>query len=112
MSMTALLLLVAFRHQIKEADIGAGLARFEAVIGRGVDEGEFRTALAGAVTAGNLLDPVRLPPGALQCHWHLELTPKGVNAVRTLLHDQGRTADELIGLEPPVRQGVFSRFDT
>jgi hypothetical protein len=22
-------------------------------------------------------EPVRLPPGALHCHWHLELTPRG-----------------------------------
>ena len=87
MDLAALLLLVAFRHRIKEADIGAGLARFEEIIGHAVDEGEFRTALAHAVAAGELLDPVRLPPGALRCHWHLELTPKGVNAVRALLDD-------------------------
>ena len=97
MGMASLLLLVAFRHRIKEADIGAGFARFEAIIGRKIDEGEFRAALARAVAAGEALDPVRLPPGALQCHWHLELTPKGVSAVRTLLHGQDRTADELIG---------------
>jgi hypothetical protein len=96
-SATDLLLLVAFRHRIEEADIGAGLSRFEEIIGRTMDEGEFRTALARAIAAGDLFDPVRLPPGALQCHWHLELTPKGVNAVRALLHEHGGSADELIG---------------
>jgi hypothetical protein len=30
-----------------------------------------------AVAAGLCPDPVRLPPGALQCHWRLELTPRG-----------------------------------
>ncbi len=111
MSMTSLLLLVAFRHRINEADISAGLARFEAIIEREVDEGEFRAALSRAVAAGDLLDPVRLPPGALQCYWHLELTPKGVNAVRALLHDQDRTADEVIGEGPAVPQRVFGRLD-
>jgi len=44
-----------------------------------------RAMLAGvvqdAVAAGLLHDPVRLPPGALHCHWHLELTPRGRQAV-------------------------------
>jgi hypothetical protein len=30
-------------------------------------------------------EPIRLPEGALQCHWHLELTPKGVQVARALL---------------------------
>lgn len=87
MDLTALLLLVAFRHRIKETDIGAGIATFETIIGRKIDEGEFRGALARVVARGELYDPVRLPPGALQCHWHVELTPEGVNTVRTLLCD-------------------------
>jgi hypothetical protein len=37
-----------------------------------------------AVAAGLLHDPVRLPPGALHCHWHLELTPRGQQAVLDL----------------------------
>ena len=110
MDLAALLMLVAFRHRIKEADIGAGIARFEAITGTSVDEGEFRAALARAVAAGDLLDPVRLPPGALQCHWHLELTPKGVGAVRALLHGQDKTADELIGERRPMPGDVLGRL--
>ncbi len=110
MDFDALLLLVAFRHRIREADIGAGLARFEAIIGRSVDEGECRGALARAVAAGDLLDPVRLPPGALQCHWHLELTPKGVSAVRAMLHGQNKTADELILEGSSTQSEVFGRL--
>jgi len=87
MDMTALLLLVAFRHRIKAANIGAGIAAFEMIIGRKVDEGEFRDALACAVAGGDLRDPVRLLPQSLQCYWHVELTPKGVNTVRALLRD-------------------------
>ncbi len=87
MDLTALLLLVAFRHRIKEADIGAGIAAFETIIGHKLDEGEFRDAFACAVARGDLRDPVRLLPGSLQCHWHVELTPQGANTVRTLLRD-------------------------
>jgi hypothetical protein len=47
-----------------------------------------RAILAGvvqnAVAAGLLHDPVRLPPGALHCHWHLELTSRGQQAVLDL----------------------------
>jgi len=85
--MTALLLLVAFRHRIKEGDIGAGIATFETIIGRKIDESEFRDALARAVARGDLRDPVRLLPASLQCHWDVELTPQGVNTVRALLHN-------------------------
>jgi hypothetical protein len=98
MDMTALLLLVAFRHRIKEADIGAGITRFEAIIGRKIDEGEFQDALARAVARGDLRDPVRLLPGALQCHWHVELTPGGIDTVRILLREHGRSADDLADL--------------
>jgi hypothetical protein len=39
---------------------------------------------------------MRLPPGALQCHWHLELRPVGVDEVLRFLRQQGKTADELL----------------
>lgn len=32
------------------------------------------------VADGLAYEPVRLPPGALQCHWHLELTARGQHA--------------------------------
>ena len=96
MDLTALLLLMAFRHRIKEADIDAGIAAFEMIIKRKLDEGEFRDALARAVARGDLHDPVRLLPGALQCHWHVELTSQGVNTVRTLLRDLDLAAVPLI----------------
>ncbi len=34
-----------------------------------------------AVAAGLVYEPVRLLPGALQCHWHLQLTPRGRQAI-------------------------------
>jgi hypothetical protein len=34
-------------------------------------------AVRDAVRQGLLREPVRLLPGALHCHWHLELTARG-----------------------------------
>jgi hypothetical protein len=44
----------------------------------------FRDAVAACQRDGLIREPVRLPEGTLQCHWHLELTPKGVAAARGL----------------------------
>jgi hypothetical protein len=45
-----------------------------------------RAVIAAAVheivAAGLAHEPVRLPPGALQCHWHLELTARGQAAAQ------------------------------
>jgi hypothetical protein len=45
----------------------------------------FCDAVATCLRDGLIREPIRLPEGALQCHWHLELTPKGVAAARELL---------------------------
>lgn len=37
-------------------------------------------AVQQAVADGLAYEPVRLPSGALHCHWHLELTPRGQEA--------------------------------
>jgi hypothetical protein len=44
---------------------------------------EIAEAVRDGVGQGLLHEPVRLPPGALQCHWHLELTPRGRVLART-----------------------------
>jgi hypothetical protein len=47
-----------------------------------LDAPAFHAAVAGCLARGLIREPVRLPEGALQCHWHLELTPAGVAAAR------------------------------
>ena len=37
-------------------------------------------AVQERVASGLAYEPVRLPPGALQRHWHLELSPRGQEA--------------------------------
>ncbi len=84
MDATGLLLTTAFRDTINEPNIEAGYERFAAIVGREIGLGAFCEAVAASVRDGMIREPIRLPEGALQCHWHLELTPKGVAAVRAM----------------------------
>jgi hypothetical protein len=84
MDTRALLLVTAFRHVINEPNIEAGFERFAAQTGGTVDYPSFCDAVAACLRDGLIREPIRLPEGALQCHWHLELTPAGVSAARAL----------------------------
>lgn len=84
MDVAALILTTAFRHSISEANIEEGFARFAELVGQDLDFDAFRDAVAAHVRDGLIREPIRLPEGALQCHWHLELTAKGVAAAREL----------------------------
>ncbi len=83
MNARTLLLGTAFRHRISEPTVEAGFERFRAITGHD-DFDAFRDAVAMCLHEGLIHEPVRLPEGALQCYWHLELTPKGVAAVRAM----------------------------
>lgn len=88
MAVRDLLLTIAFRHRINEPNIDAGFERFAAVSAEPVTYQAFCDAVAACLRDGLILEPIRLPEGALQCHWHLELTPAGVAAARRLLSNQ------------------------
>ncbi len=77
MDAVALLLTTAFRHVINEPNIESGYERFAALTNTAVNEDAFREAVAACLRDGLIYEPIRLPEGALQCHWHLELTPRG-----------------------------------
>ena len=79
----ARLLLALFRHRVQEPDAEAGLDRLTELMD-GAPREALILAVADALAAGYIHDPVRLPPGALQCHWHLDLTARGVEAARRL----------------------------
>ena len=85
MDANGLLLTTAFRTVINQPTVEAAYERFAAVADHALDIDGFRDAVAACVRDGLIRDPVRLPEGALQCHWRLELTPKGVAAARALL---------------------------
>jgi hypothetical protein len=84
MAPTTLLLVTAFRHIINESNIDAAFERFSAMTDGSVDYAAFSDAVATCLRQGLIREPVRLPAGALQCHWHLELTPAGVEVARRL----------------------------
>jgi hypothetical protein len=84
MDAKALVLLAAFRHTINEPNIEAAFERLQAITGDTIDYDAFRDVVSACLREGLIREPIRLPEGALQCHWHLELTPKGVDAVCAL----------------------------
>ncbi len=85
------LLTTAFSHVVNEPTIEAAYARFAALTGGGVDAGAFHDAVAACLRDGLIHEPVRLVEGTLHCHWHLELTPRGVAAARALLAAQSES---------------------
>jgi hypothetical protein len=88
MDARGLLLSTGFRHRINEPNIEAGFERFVALTGQPVTYDAFCDAVAACLRDGLIREPIRLPEGALQCHWHLELTPAGVAAARHMLAAQ------------------------
>jgi hypothetical protein len=86
MDAKALLLTTAFRQSINEPNIEAGFERFQTLAGGSADYATFCAAAAACLREGLIREPIRLPEGALQCHWHLELTPDGVAAARRFLN--------------------------
>src|SRR5580704_9553799 len=89
MDIRDLLLITAFRHRISEPNVDEGFVRFTAASGKQVDYETFCDAVASSLRDGLIREPIRLPEGALQCHWHLELTPAGVAAARRRLACHG-----------------------
>ena len=85
----ALLLLTAFRHTVSEPNVEAGCARIQELAGQPIAAEDVHTALAACLRDGLIREPVRIPEGALQCHWRLELTPAGVVAARALSQPSG-----------------------
>jgi hypothetical protein len=89
MDAKSLLLTTAFHHVIHEPNIEAAHTRFQAIAGEPLEYDAFRSAVDAALREHLIREPIRLPEGALQCHWHLELTPKGVEVARAALSRHG-----------------------
>lgn len=73
-----------FRQSISAPDSDTGLVHLAASTRGEASVDDWRMAVADALAAGYLHDPVRLLAGALQCCWHLELTPEGGDLARRL----------------------------
>jgi hypothetical protein len=85
----ALLLTTALRFRINEPNIEMGFERFASLIGQPVTYDAFCDAVAACLRDELIREPIRLPEGSLQCHWHLELTPIGVARARSLAQPDG-----------------------
>lgn len=83
MALTHMLLDAGFRHFISEPNVEAGFECFVALTGSRASLTEFHEAVDACLRDGLIREPVRLPEGSLQCHWHLELTPAGVDVARS-----------------------------
>ena len=81
----ALLLRTAFQHLVTDANAEAGVARIQELTGQVCPDHALHQALADCLRDGLIHEPIRLPAGALHCHWRLELTARGVLAARGLL---------------------------
>jgi hypothetical protein len=79
------LLRTALRHLVTEANADAGVARLQELTGGVFSDRALHEAIAACLRRGLIREPVRLPEGALHCHWRLELTPQGVAAARALM---------------------------
>jgi len=84
MDVQSLLLATAFRYRINEPNIEAGFERFLALTDQPVTYDAFCEAVGTCLRERLIREPIRLPEGALQCHWHLELTSDGVAKARAL----------------------------
>ena len=82
-SLLPTLLAIGFRHAVSAANAEAAFETVQALAGQPLNPNAFHAAVAEALARGLIREPVRLPEGSLQCHWHLELTPDGVAAART-----------------------------
>ena len=85
MNAKSMLLTTALRYRVSEPNIEAGYERVSALAPRAIDYAGFCDAVAACLREGLIREPVRLPEGALQCHWHLELTAAGVDAARQFM---------------------------
>ena len=85
MDAKSLLLATALRHRINEPNVETGFERFQKFAEYEIDYGEFCEAVAACLREHLIHEPIRLPEGALQCHWHLELTSGGVAAAKQIV---------------------------
>jgi hypothetical protein len=76
------ILSVALHHPIDEPNIEAAFERIQSITNAALDYAAFRDAIDLCLRDGLIRDPIRIEESALQCHWKLELTPKGVQQAR------------------------------
>jgi len=82
------ILAAAWHGALRADNAEDGYDRIRAATGAGYDNAALAEAVAVCLARGLIREPVRLPEGALQCHWVLELTQAGVAAARARMPAQ------------------------
>lgn len=84
-----MILRAAWKGAVTADNAEDGFDRIRAITGCAPDNAALANAVAECLRAKLIREPVRLPEGALQCHWTLELTPAGVDVARALRATDG-----------------------
>jgi hypothetical protein len=84
-NISSLLLVSGYRHSIHAPNADEAFLKVQEIVGTPLNAALFHAAVAKALTAGLIHDPVVLPEGALQCHWELRLTHAGLARARELI---------------------------
>ena len=79
------LLITAYRHSINEPNAEIAYQLFQTLVPQSIDYTSFCDTVSDLLRERLIYEPVRLPEGALQCHWRMQLTPAGASAARALL---------------------------
>lgn len=98
----AAILLAGTRGCVTADNAEEGFRLVTEITGLEPDPAGFHAALAEAVAAGLVAEPLRLPDGALHCVWRLDLTPAGVARARLL------AAPEPLPPRPPAPDTIGS----
>lgn len=85
MAAEATILRAAWKGAVTADNAEDGFARIRVLTGSALDNAALAGAVADCLRRKLIREPVRLPEGALQCHWTLELTPDGVTAARDIM---------------------------
>ena len=80
-----IILHVAWKGAVTADNAEAGFARVRAMATTALDDAALAQAVSECVAQKLVHEPIRLPEGALHCHWTLELTAAGVVAARALI---------------------------
>jgi hypothetical protein len=84
MPATDVILRAAAQGAVTADNAEAGFARIREIAGSTMDDAALAIAVADCLREKLIREPVRLPEGALQCHWTLELTPAGIALARAI----------------------------
>ncbi|HQT64033.1 MAG TPA: hypothetical protein PLO16_05875 [Acidocella sp.] len=71
------------------------MARFEELTGQPVKPNDFAAVVNSAIAAGDIYNPMKIAPGAIQCQWHCQMAPIDAQKVNEPVQKYPTPFDEL-----------------